>query len=66
MRARVHSQQRGSGGLCAGPRVRARSGLQLEQAADSTGEKKKEEASAKKKSLGKKLEERNKMDLNKI
>jgi hypothetical protein len=28
--------------------VRARSGLQLEQAAGSTGEKKKEEASAKK------------------
>jgi hypothetical protein len=47
--------------------VHARSGLQLEQAAGSTGEKKKEEASTgKKKSLGKKLEERNKMDLNKI
>jgi hypothetical protein len=39
----------------------ARSGLKLEQAAGSAGEKKKEEASAKKK-----LEERNKMDLNKI
>jgi hypothetical protein len=46
--------------------MRARSGLQLEQAVGSTGEKKKEEASAKKKSLGKNLEERNKMDLNKI
>jgi hypothetical protein len=46
--------------------VRARSRLQLEQATGSTGEKKKEEASTKKKSLGKKLEERNKMDLNKI
>jgi hypothetical protein len=48
--------------------VRARSGLQLEQVVGSTGEKKKEEASAKKKkkSLGKNLEERNKMDLNKI
>jgi hypothetical protein len=46
--------------------VRARSGLQLEQAAGSTGEKKKKEASAKKEESGKKLEERNKMDLNKI
>jgi hypothetical protein len=49
--------------------VRSRSGLQLEQVAGSTGEKKKEEASAgrnKKKSLGKKLEEKNKMDLNKV
>jgi hypothetical protein len=35
-------------------RVRARSGLQLEQAVGSTGEKRKEEASAKKKSLEKK------------
>jgi hypothetical protein len=65
MRARVHNQQRGSGGSCAGLRVRARSGLQLEQAAGSTGEKKKEEASTEKKSLEKKLEERNKMDLKK-
>jgi hypothetical protein len=45
--------------------VRARSKLQLEQAVGSTGEKKKEEASAKKESR-EKLEERNKMDLNKI
>jgi hypothetical protein len=46
--------------------VRARSGLQLEQVVGSTWEKKKEEASVKKKSLGKNLEERNKMDLRKI
>jgi hypothetical protein len=45
---RVHSQQRGSGGSCAGPRVHARSRLQLEQAVGSTGEKQKEEGSAKK------------------
>jgi hypothetical protein len=35
--------------------VRTRSGLQLEQAAGSIGEKKKEEASAKKKESGKKF-----------
>jgi hypothetical protein len=56
----------GSSGSCAGPRVRARSGLQFEQAAGSTGEKRKRKPAQKKKSLGKKLEERNKMDLNKI
>jgi hypothetical protein len=45
----------------------ARSGLQLEQAAGSRGEKKREEACAKKKRVWeKKLEERNKIDLNKI
>jgi hypothetical protein len=38
----------GSGGSCAGPHMHARSGLQLEQAVGNTGEKKKEEASAKK------------------
>jgi hypothetical protein len=46
--------------------MRTRSGLQPEQAAGSTWEKKKEEASAEKKVWKKKLEERNKMDLNKI
>jgi hypothetical protein len=47
--------------------VRARSGLQLEQAVGSTEEKKKKEDSAKKKRVWeKKLEERNKMDLSKI
>jgi hypothetical protein len=46
--------------------VRARSGLQLEQAAGSTGEKKKEKASAEKRAWEKKLEERNEMNLNKI
>jgi hypothetical protein len=46
--------------------VRVRSRLQLEQAVGSIGEKKKEEARAKKRVWEKKLEERNKMDLNKI
>jgi hypothetical protein len=46
--------------------VHVRSGLQLEQAVGSTGEKKQKRKPNKKKSLGKNLEERNKMDLNKI
>jgi hypothetical protein len=53
----------GSSGSCTGPRMRTRSGLQLEQAAGSTGEKRKRKQ---KKESGKKFEERNKMDLNKI
>jgi hypothetical protein len=52
-----------SGGPCAGSRVRARSELQLEQAAQGRKER---GSQRRKKSLGKKLEERNKMDLNKI
>jgi hypothetical protein len=40
----------GSSGSCAGPRVRAWSGLQLEQAAGSTGEKRKRKPAQKKKS----------------
>jgi hypothetical protein len=55
----------GSSGSCTGSRVRARSGLQLEQAVGSTGEKRKRKPAQKKESR-KKLEERNKMDLNKI
>jgi hypothetical protein len=55
----------GNSRSCAGPCVGARSGLQFELAAGSTGEKRKRKP-AQKKSLGKKLEERNKMDLNKI
>jgi hypothetical protein len=56
----------GSSRSCAGPRVRARSGLQLEQAAGSTGEKRKRKPAQKKRVWEKKLEERNKIDLNKI
>jgi hypothetical protein len=48
----------GRGGSCAGPRVRTRSGLQLEQAVGSTGEKKKEEASTKKRDWEKFLTEK--------
>jgi hypothetical protein len=43
----------GSSGSCAGPRVRARSGLQLKQAAGSTGEKRKRNPA--KKESGKKI-----------
>jgi hypothetical protein len=39
-----------SGRSCAGPCVRARSGLQLEQAAGSTGEKRKRKPAQKKES----------------
>jgi hypothetical protein len=66
MRARVHSQQRGQRRVMRWP-ARARKVRAIARAGNRQHRGEKERGSQRqKKSLGKKLEERNKMDLNKI